>query len=72
MYSKEEALKLALRELEGFARRNKERAQKAVEAARARADAERNFNLVEAESRYHEAHRIYLVIQARVQEALST
>lgn len=54
-------LKTALRELEGFARRNDERAAKAM---RAHATAEN-------EVRYHEAHRIYLVIQARVQEALA-
>lgn len=64
----------ALREIEGFARRNDERARKALEAISSTSKKifqPRAMIEAEAEARYHEAHRIYLVIQARVQEALT-
>lgn len=67
-----DVLAQALRDLQGFARRNEERAEKAVEAAKLRTDAERNFNLVEAEARHHEAVRVRFVIEARVREALES
>lgn len=66
------ALRNALLEIEGFARRNDKRAQKALEAVDP--TSKKIFQtraMIEAEARYHEAHRIYLVIQARVREALA-
>lgn len=67
-----EKLKTALTELEGFARRNSERAEKAAEIARLtyRRTPEAR-GLIEAEARFHEAARIYFVVRERVREALS-
>lgn len=69
--------KKALEELEGFARRNEERARKAFEAAdrQVRKDPFRSTetdraDAIAAKARYHEAVRVHQVIKLRVEEAL--
>lgn len=67
-------LELALSEIEGFARRNFERAKQAFLFERenyADDDAAAPSDLKVAEARYHEAQRIYLVIKDRVERALN-
>lgn len=68
----------ALTELEGFSKRNVERARKALDFAMAEAKREgygmvqaaEQKPVVEASARLHEAVRIYQVIKMRAQEAL--
>jgi hypothetical protein len=65
--------KKALEELEGFARRNEERAKKATEDAHKRfkpSPSKESEELRVAEGRYHEAVRVRQVISLRVEEAL--
>lgn len=67
-------LETVLRELEGFARRNVERARKAVEDRHKRFKpypSVESEQLRVAEARLHEAVRVHLVVRDRVREALS-
>lgn len=65
----------ALRELDGFAARNVERAKKAAEAAkqdaRIRPSENRLIAQAECNARFHDANRFHLVISERVKEALA-
>lgn len=73
-------LDTALRELEGFARRNAERAKKAAEAAEKSKDRVADDDMLRDQARdeytalsarYHEASRFHLVVKERVREALA-
>lgn len=72
-------LATALKELEGFAKRNAERAKKAWQEVQSRRSAPDQpwkditdfYDDLKAEARWHEAERFYQVVHMRVDEALS-
>lgn len=66
---KAKKLETALEELEGFAKRNVERARKAADQFKRNQDKHSFRQTWEAEARYHEAVRFYQVIKLRVAEA---